>query len=166
MDDELEGLRRATEAAPHDADAAQRYAAALLRAGRGDEVAARALARLDCTARWEDLPGDARVRACARCARPVTRVESQAELCALLRVGACVAVPSELLTAEQVTPELAALLVAPPPDTCLVRAPGESVPEPRVAPTREPGPKGIAIPPPPPPSPPTLWQRLARWLGR
>jgi hypothetical protein len=101
VDDELRELERAQAADPADPTAAERLKAALLRAGRRDEVQRRYKLGFVCEARWDEMPrrpgarGD--VRHCLTCRRDVHLARSYADFDRLAAQGHCVtAYPHEL----------------------------------------------------------------------
>lgn len=180
MDDEVERLERALRKDPSDAEAAARLKAALLRAGRRDELALRYRLGVVCDVRWEAMTPTPvpEVRRCDRCRRDVHAADSYGDFDRLAAAGHCVAVlPHELPRV------LDGLIDAPgggpvrgPTEPCLVERPLEA---PFVMPRRLAGaplpmhrlPRRDPTPPPPGPAPdvasrPGLLQRLKDLFGR
>ncbi len=157
MDEDVEELERALRQDPGDREAAARLKAALLRAGRRDELAARYRLGFVCDVRWDDMrqlnPGG-RARRCDRCSRDVHAADSYAEFDRLAAAGHCVAVSPVALpvVVEGLVDAPGGGPVRGPQDPCLVERP----PEPAFAPPppmRLAGaPMPIFMPPPLPPS--------------
>lgn len=100
MDDEIQALERALERDPDDREAALRLKAALLRAGRRDELTQRFRLGFVCDVAWEDMRQtrpDGLVRHCERCARDVHAADSYADFDRLAAAGHCVAVIAPVL---------------------------------------------------------------------
>jgi hypothetical protein len=92
MDADLSELRRQRDADPGDADAARRYEAALLRAGRRDELERLYAFEFRCDQDWNAMQPTAEpgARDCAKCRKTVHSVSTREELERRVREGACV----------------------------------------------------------------------------
>lgn len=99
MDDEVERLERALRQAPEDGGLAARLKAALLRAGRRDELTRRYRLGFVCDVRWGDMAPtpDAAVRRCDVCRRAVHAADTYADFDRLAAAGHCVAVEPRAL---------------------------------------------------------------------
>lgn len=99
MDDEVERLERAYRQDP-SAEHGERLKAALLRAGRREELRERYRLGFACDVRWTDMAPmnrDGAVRRCGTCRRDVHLARTHADFDRLAAAGHCVAVvPREL----------------------------------------------------------------------
>lgn len=168
MDDDLEQLERAHAQDPGNAETAARLKAALLRAGRRDEVRQRYELAFVCKQRWSDMRGtsDPTVRVCFECARPVHLARTYEDVDRLGAAGQCAAVDAAALprVLDGLIDTPAHSFVRAKADPCVLpdRAPGEPSVAPQ--PTRQVLPAGglrvvprerlPRTPPPPPKLPP------------
>src|SRR5581483_4469760 len=93
MDEDLTALKRAFEVEPTDRGAAERYVAALKRAGREDDARQLFELKFRCPLEWEQLRATdyQGVRFCDSCQRNVYFVDSVEALAIHVRERRCVA---------------------------------------------------------------------------
>lgn len=94
MDEELRALESAAQQNPGDRSAAERYEAALLRAGEREQVRQRYEFKFACPMTWSEFEptGDPNVAHCAKCDRSIHYVADEAALADRVAAGDCVAV--------------------------------------------------------------------------
>lgn len=180
VDDEVERLERAVRQDPGDVETALRLKAALLRAGRREELRTRYRLGFVCDQRWNDMTPEAPgARRCAGCDRQVHLTGSAGDFDRLAAAGHCVAVYPHVL------PQVLEHLIDAP-DRGLARGEGPCLLEGDLPPLPlagaprpiDPGPvMGSVVPmpplPPPSPGPPLVpappadgpLKRLRRLLG-
>lgn len=130
MDDEIERLERLHAQDPNDHALGARLKAALLRAGRRDEVARRYEAAFRCSQDFDAMthrsPG---VSTCASCKRDVHFALSYVDFKRLAAKGHCLALRPDRLPAviQGLVDDPERGLARAPTDPCLVRAKSKAV---------------------------------------
>lgn len=153
MDDELERLERAHRQDP-SAENAAKLKAALLRAGRRDELRTRYQLGFACDQAWDRMVGTHRlgVKVCTACQREVHLARSYADFDRLAAAGHCVAVlPKELpRVLDHLIDAPGRPLSRGPGGTCLLEGSPPPLPMPLAG-----MPMPVRPPPPPPVKPST-----------
>jgi hypothetical protein len=153
VDDEIERLERAHRQDPSPENAT-RLKAALLRAGRRDELRGRYKLGFACDQAWDRMRGTSRmgVKVCDACRREVHLATTYRDFDRLAAAGHCVAV-----LPHQLPKVLDGLIDAPgrglsrgPGGTCLLEGSAPLPPMPLAG-----VPMPVRPPPPPPPEPPS-----------
>jgi hypothetical protein len=165
MDDDLERLERLHQQDPGDAAVAASLKAALLRAGRKDDLRQRYRLGFVCKKRWDEMTvrpgGTGLVRHCGDCKRDVHLATTYRDFDALAAQGHCVAVLPDALpkTIDHLIDAPERGLAKAPGDPCLVE--GQAVPPPPRFPMPLAGaPMPIRPPPPPDVKKPGFLRRL------